>query len=146
MPGRVAVYDQNVLIIHQYDHIMHHMKSCSLYDTSAKQACNRKLAPEGVAQSLVTATKSAELNKSYTDCLFDKKANLMIAPYQVHVLGVLNLERQQEANGFQGVRPSVHIVPKEQVVNVGDVSSSRWRPILLKETHEVSKLTMKITE
>ena len=34
----------------------------------------------------------------------------MVATYQVHVLGVLNLERQQQADGLQRVRPPVHIV------------------------------------
>ena len=28
-------------------------------------------------------------------------ADLMVAAYQVHVLGVLNLERQQQADGLQ---------------------------------------------
>jgi hypothetical protein len=36
--------------------------------------------------------------------------DLMVATYQVHVLGVLNLESQQQADGLQRVSPPVHIV------------------------------------
>ena len=66
----------------------------------------------------------------------------MIASYQVHVLGVLNFQSQQQADGLQGVGPSVHIVAQEQVVNVGDVPSCGGGAILLKEPHQVAKLAV----
>jgi len=37
-------------------------------------------------------------------------AHLVVAAYEVHVLRVLDLERQQQADGLQRVRPPVHIV------------------------------------
>ena len=41
------------------------------------------------------------------------QANLVVAAYEVHSLGVLQLERQQQADGLQGVRAPVHIVAQE---------------------------------
>lgn len=60
----------------------------------------------------------------------------------MHILGVLNFESQQQADGLQRVGPSVHIVAQEQVVNVGDVPSCGGGAVLLKESHQVAKLTM----
>lgn len=66
----------------------------------------------------------------------------MVASYQVHILGVLNFQSQQKADSLQGVGSSVHIVAQEQVVDVGDVPSCGGGAILLKEPHQVAKLTM----
>ena len=70
--------------------------------------------------------------------------HLMVASYQVHILGVLYLERQQQADGLQGVGSPVHIVPQEQVVDVGDVPGSGGGPVLLKQAHQVPKLPMQV--
>ena len=37
--------------------------------------------------------------------------HLVVAAYEVHVGGVLDLERQQQADGLQRVGASIHIVP-----------------------------------
>lgn len=71
-------------------------------------------------------------------------AYLMIASYEVHSLWVLNLERQQQADGFQGVCAAVDVVSQEQIVNVGYVPGRGRRPILLKQPHQVPKLTMQV--
>lgn len=70
----------------------------------------------------------------------------MITPYQMYVLGVLDFERQQQADGLQGVGASVHIVPQKQVVNVGDVPSCGGSAVLLKKSHQVAKLTVKVAK
>jgi hypothetical protein len=44
------------------------------------------------------------------------------------------------------MRPSVYVVPQEEVVNVGDVSCCGGGAILLEESHQVPKLTVKVTE
>lgn len=69
-------------------------------------------------------------------------AHLMVPSDQMYILGVLYFESQQQADGLQRVRPSVHIVTKEQVVNVCDVPSCGRGTVLLKEPHQVAKLTM----
>lgn len=69
-------------------------------------------------------------------------AHLVIASYQMYILGVLYFESQQKADGLQRVGPSIHIVTQEQVVNVCDVSSRGGGAILLKKPHQVAKLTV----
>ncbi len=44
------------------------------------------------------------------------------------------------------MRPSVYVVPQEEVVNVGDVSCCGGGAILLEESHQVPKLTVKVTK
>ena len=44
------------------------------------------------------------------------------------------------------MRSSVYIVPQEEVVNVGDVSCCGGGAVLLKESHQVPELTVKVTE
>ena len=61
----------------------------------------------------------------------------MISPDEVHAFGVLNLQSQEQAYCFKGVCPSIHIVPKEEVVYVGDVTSSAGSAIFLKQAHEI---------
>ena len=72
--------------------------------------------------------------------------HLMVAAYEVHSLGVLELQRQQQADGFQGVRAPVHVVAQEQVVDVGDVTRGRGRAVLLKQPHQVAKLAVQVPE
>ena len=71
---------------------------------------------------------------------------LMIAPDEVHVLGMLNLKRQQQADGLQAVRAPVHVIAQEQVVDVRDVAGGAGGAILLKEPHEVAKLAVQVAE
>ena len=71
---------------------------------------------------------------------------LMVATDEVHILGVLDLEGQEQADGLQGVGPSVHIVPQEQVVDVGDVACRAGHAVLLEQPHQVPKLAVKITK
>ena len=68
----------------------------------------------------------------------------MVATYEVHCLGVLDLEREQQADGLQGVGPPVHIVPQEEVVYIGDVSRSGGGPVLVEQPHEVQKLSVQV--
>ena len=70
----------------------------------------------------------------------------MVAAYEVHRLGVLYFERQQQADGLQGVGPPVHIVAQEEVVYVGDVPCRGGGPILVEEPHEVQELPVQVTE
>ena len=71
---------------------------------------------------------------------------LVIAADEVHRLGVLDFERQQKADGLKGMGPPVHIVSQKEVVYVGDVSSRRWGPVLVKEPHQVQELTVQVTK
>lgn len=68
----------------------------------------------------------------------------MIPPNEVHAFGVLNFERQQQADSLQRMCSPVHIIPQEEVINVGDVPCSAWRAVLLKESHEIQKLAVQI--
>lgn len=73
-------------------------------------------------------------------------AHLVVPSNQVHTLGVLDLEGQQQTNCLQTVGSPVHIVSKEEVVDVGDVPSCGWCAVLLKQSHEVPKLPMQVSE
>lgn len=42
--------------------------------------------------------------------------------------------------------PPVHIVPEEQIVNVGDVAGSGGGSILLEQAHEVAELPVQVTK
>lgn len=70
----------------------------------------------------------------------------MVAANEVHGLGVLYLERQQQADGLQGVGPPVHIVPQEQVVYIGDVPGRGGGPVLVKQAHQVQELPVQVSE
>lgn len=70
----------------------------------------------------------------------------MVAAYEVHGLGVLELEREQQADGLQGVRAPVHVVAQEQVVDVGDVARGRGRAVLLEQPHQVPELPVQVPE
>lgn len=62
----------------------------------------------------------------------------MVAPQQEEVLGVFDLVRQQQADGLQGLLPSVHVVAQEQVVGL-------WREAaILKEPQQVCVLSVDI--
>lgn len=41
---------------------------------------------------------------------------LVVSSEQEEILGVLDLIRQQQADGFQRLLPSVHVIPQEEVV------------------------------
>lgn len=45
-------------------------------------------------------------------------STLVVAPEQEKVLWVFDLVGQQEADGFQGLFPSVHVVTQEKVVRL----------------------------
>lgn len=70
----------------------------------------------------------------------------MIAADQVHCVGMLNLERKQQADGLQRVRPTVHIVAQKQVIDVRDVSRGRRRAILFEKAHQVTKLAVQVAK
>lgn len=69
-------------------------------------------------------------------------AHLVVASYQMDILGVLYFESQQQADGLQRVGPSVHIVTQKKVVDVCDVPSCGRGPVLLKKPHQIAKLTV----
>ncbi len=70
----------------------------------------------------------------------------MVASYEVHTLGVLNFEGQQEAHGLQRVGSSIYVVSEEEVVYVGDVSSSAGSAILFEQSHKVQELAMQVSK
>ena len=45
-------------------------------------------------------------------------STLVVPPEQEEVLWVFDLVGQQQADGLQGLLPSVHVVPQEQVVGL----------------------------
>ena len=64
---------------------------------------------------------------------------LVVSPQQEEVLRVLDLVGQQETDGFQGLLPSVHVVPQEQVVSL------RGEASILKQPKQVCVLPMDVT-
>jgi hypothetical protein len=64
---------------------------------------------------------------------------LMVSTQQEEVLGIFDLVRQQEADGFQRLLASVHVVSQEQVVGLGGKSS------VLKQSQQVCVLTVDVT-
>lgn len=63
----------------------------------------------------------------------------MVSPEQEEVLRVFDLVRQQQADGFQGLLPSVHVVTQEQVVGF-------WREAaVLEEPQQVCVLPVDVT-
>ncbi len=63
----------------------------------------------------------------------------MVAPEQEEVLGVFDLVRQQQADGLQGLLPSVHIVTQEQVVGLWGEAA------ILEEPQQVCVLSVDVT-
>lgn len=43
----------------------------------------------------------------------------MVAPQDEHLLGVLYLQREQQADGLQSLPPSVDVIPQEEVGGLG---------------------------
>jgi hypothetical protein len=76
-------------------------------------------------------------------------AVLMISSDEMNLFRVDALKGQEEANGFKGVASSINEISKKNVVIVLDIfflSIFMWRSIQLKETHQVSKLAMNVSE
>lgn len=72
--------------------------------------------------------------------------HLVVAADQVHCVRVLDLEREQQADGFQRVRAAVDIVAQEDVVDVSDVPRRARRAVLFKKAHEVPKLAVQVAK
>lgn len=73
----------------------------------------------------------------------------MVAPDQMHLFWVADLECKQQANGFEGVATTIDEVTKEQIVEALDVTVLAIVPGLspqIEETHKIAVLTMDITE
>mmetsp|Transcript_23933 Transcript_23933/g.47503 ORF Transcript_23933/g.47503 Transcript_23933/m.47503 type:complete len:126 (-) Transcript_23933:355-732(-) len=64
---------------------------------------------------------------------------LVISSKDKEIFGVFDLIRQKEANGLEGLLPTVHIVPQEDVIGLGGEST------IFKKTEEVIVLTVDIT-
>ena len=94
----------------------------------------------------LTWQPAAHPTKAHWHVLQGSSAHLMVAAYEVHGGGVLDLEGQQQADGFQAVGPPVHVVPQEQVVDVWNIPCSAGRPVLLKQAHEVPELAVQVAE
>ena len=71
---------------------------------------------------------------------------LVVAAQQVDAAGVLDLEREQQADRFERVRAAVDVVAEEEVVDVGDVARGAGHAVLLEEAHEVAKLAVQVAE
>jgi hypothetical protein len=52
----------------------------------------------------------------------------VVAPENIEILRVLDLVREQQADGLQAVLPTVHIVPQKQVVRLGGVATVLEQP------------------
>ena len=63
----------------------------------------------------------------------------MVSPQQEEVLWVFDLVGQQQADGLQGLLPSVHVVSQEKVIAL-----RRETPIL-EQPQQVVVLTMNVT-
>lgn len=63
----------------------------------------------------------------------------MISPEDEEVLWVLDLVREEQANGFKGLLAPVDVVPKEEVVCFG------WESSVFKEAEKIVILAMNIT-
>lgn len=63
----------------------------------------------------------------------------MVATQQEEILGVFDLVGQQEADGFQRLLPSVHVVTQKQVVTLGGEAT------VLEEPQQVVILTVDVT-
>lgn len=64
---------------------------------------------------------------------------LVIPSQQEEVLGVFDLVRQQQTDGFQRLFAAVHVVAQEQVVAL------RWVSSILKEPEQIIVLPVDIT-
>lgn len=63
----------------------------------------------------------------------------MIPTEDEEVLWVLDLVREEQADGFKGLLAPVDVVPKEEVVCFG------WEPSVFKEAEKIVILAMDIT-
>lgn len=70
----------------------------------------------------------------------------MVASDQVHRGRVLDLEREQQADGLERVRAAVDVVAEEKVVDVRDVPSGARRAVLLEKAHQVTELAVQVSE
>ena len=66
----------------------------------------------------------------------------MVAPDQMHRGGVLDLEREQQADGLERVRAAVDVVAEEKIVDVRDVPGGAGRAVLFEKSHQVTKLAV----
>jgi hypothetical protein len=64
---------------------------------------------------------------------------LVISTQNEKVFGVLDLVRQEQANGFQTLLSAVHIVSQKDVIGLGR------EPTILKETQEIVILSVNVT-
>ncbi len=62
----------------------------------------------------------------------------MVAPGQKEILGVLDFEGEQEADGFNALLPAVDIVPEEQIVGL------EGQPAELEQPEQVEILTVDV--
>ena len=74
------------------------------------------------------------------------KTHLVVASNQMHRGRVLDLQREQQADGLERVRAAVDIVAEEKIVDVRDVPSGAGRAILLEKAHQVTKLAVQVSE
>ena len=72
--------------------------------------------------------------------------HLVVAANQVHRVRVLDLEREEQADGLERVRAAVDVVAQEDVVDVRDVARRARRAVLFKQAHEVPKLAVEVAK
>ena len=75
-----------------------------------------------------------------------RNTHLVVASDQVHRGGVLDLEREQQADGLERVRAAVDVVAEEKIVDVRDVPGSARRAVLFEKAHQVAKLPVQVPE
>lgn len=63
----------------------------------------------------------------------------MVPPEEKKVLRILDLVRQQQTNSFKTLFPSIHVVPKKQIVSL------RWEATILKQPQQVVVLPVNVT-
>ena len=63
----------------------------------------------------------------------------MVAAEDEEVFGILDLEREQQADSFQALLAAIHIVAKEEVIRLG------WEPAIFEKAQEIIVLSMYVT-
>ena len=75
-----------------------------------------------------------------------EQTHLVVASDQVHRGRVLDLEREQQADGLERVRAAVDVVAEEKIVDVRDVPSGARRAVLLEKAHQITELAVQVSE
>ena len=71
---------------------------------------------------------------------------LVVTTEQVDVVGVLNLERQEQRHRLERIRPAVDVISQKEVIDVRDVARGARGPVLGEQAHEIAVLPVEVAE